>query len=322
MSPALRAETLVIAVPVLPASPLSPGSAIGIIAPSSPAWRYERLERGLRALEGAGYRPIWEPVTPRGYLAGTDAERLKIINGMLRRSDLHALMCVRGGYGALRILGGLDYAAARRHPKLLTAFSDGTALQLALLTKAGWRSLSGPLVVEWAEISERTRTCFLDLARGEVPASLAGPDKSELVPMRQGVATGPLVGGNLSTIVRMIGSAYLPPLSGAILFLEEVGEAPYRIDALFAQLRLAGILDRIGGLVLGAFTDWEPRHDRPVLSPSEIWADYLGEAPYPVATNLAYGHFPNRATMPVGVQARLTVTETDARLSIIEPVAQ
>lgn len=298
----------------MPASVLAPGSAIGIIAPSSPAWRPERLERGLAALEDAGFRPVWEPAAPRGYLAGTDAERLKIINGMLRRPDLHALMCVRGGYGALRILDRLDFAAARRYPKLLTAFSDGTALQLALLKEAGWRSLSGPLVVEWAEIGERTRTAFLELARGEVPA-----DKG-LVPVRPGEVTGPLVGGNLATIVRLVGSPYLPPLCGAILFVEEVGEAPYRIDALFAQLRLSGILGRIGGLVLGAFTGWEPRHDRPVLSPSEIFADYLEAAPYPVASNLAYGHFPDRATMPVGVRARLTVTDSDARLAFLEPV--
>ena len=292
------------------------------MAPSSPVWRRERLERGLQSLRNAGFRPIWEPVAPRGYLAGTDEERLKIINAMLRRTDIQALMCVRGGYGALRILDGLDYAAARRHPKLLTAFSDGTALQLALLGRASWRSLSGPLVVEWAEIDGPTRHHFLSLAQGAMPGPLLSPCGASLRPMRPGSVTGTLVGGNLSTIVRLIGSGFMPPLDGAILFVEEVGEAPYRIDALFAQLRLSGILGRLGGCVLGGFTGWEPRHDRPVLTPPEIWADYLGQTPYPVATGLAYGHFPQRATMPVGVRACLNVTAEHATLSILEPVVQ
>ena len=302
--------------------PLTPGDTIAVIAPSSPPWKPERLENGIAYLETLGYRiERGRPVlTPHGYLAGPDAERLDVFNRTLRRDDVKAIFCVRGGYGALRLLPYLDYEAARRHPKLLVGFSDITALHLAFYHYAGWRGLSGPVVVEWSEIDAATKDQFIALAEGRTPHPLAGPHGEPLTAMRPGTAEGTLLGGNLMMIVRLLGTPYLPPLDGALLFVEEVGEQPYRIDALFAQLKLSGILDRLGGLILGAFTGWQPKHDRPILTPDQIFSDYLHDAPYPVATGLTYGHFPNKSTIPLGVQARLTVTDDHAALSILEPV--
>ena len=303
-------------------APLAPGDTIAVIAPSSPPWKPERLENGLARLEALGYRVerARPTLTPHGYLAGPDAERLDAFNRVLRRDDVKTIFCVRGGYGALRLLPHLDYEAARRHPKLLVGFSDVTALHLAFYRHAGWRGLSGPVVVEWGEIDAETENQFTILAEGHMPQPLVGPHGETLTAVRPGTAEGVLLGGNLSMVVRLLGTPYLPVLDGALLFLEEVGEQPYRIDALFAQLKLSGILDRLGGLILGAFTGWRPKHDNPFLTPDQIIYDYLHDAPYPVATGLVYGHFPNKSTIPIGVHARLDVTDDRSALSILEPV--
>lgn len=304
-------------------APLVPGDKIAVLAPSSPVYRKERLERGLARLQEAGFVVEWDPeaLHPRGYLAGDDTQRAQAINRVLHRTDIKGIICARGGYGALRLLDRLDYHAAEQHPKILAGFSDITALHLALYHRSGWRGLSGPVVAEWGEISAHTERQFLAIAGGARPQPLLGPQGGWLVPYRRGSAEGVLLGGNLSMVARLIGTPYLPPLQGALLFLEEVGEQPYRIDALFAQLKHAGILEHLGGLILGAFTGWEPKHNRPVLAPQEIFDDYLRAAPYPIATGLVYGHFPDKATMPVGVRARLTVGSSTAALDILEPVA-
>ena len=297
---------------------------MAVVAPSSPPKKPGQLESGVARLEALGYRVELgrDGLTPRGYLAGPDAERLDEFNRYLHREDVNALFCVRGGYGAMRLLPHLDYEAARQHPKLLVGYSDVTALHLAFYHKAGWRGLAGPLVVEWGEIDEATVRSFQVLAQGGAPQPLRGPNGEALQPMRPGVAEGVLLGGNLTMIVRLLGTPYLPPLDGALLFLEDVGEQPYRLDALLAQLKLAGVLDRLGGVILGAFTAWQPDHNRPTLTPDEVFFDYFHDALYPVATGLVYGHFPNKSTLPVGVRARLAVTTDRAELSILKPAVK
>ncbi|GIV61129.1 MAG: peptidase S66 [Rhodothermaceae bacterium] len=304
---------------------LHPGDRVAVIAPGSPPQDATALSAGLRRLEAAG---LFVEVAPNvqaryGYLAGTDATRLDALNAYLRRSDVKALFCVRGGYGALRLLPGLDYEAARRHPKLLVGYSDVTALHLALHHRAGWRGLSGPMVaVDWGILDPDSERLFFELATGARPDPLLGPGGEALEPVRPGTAEGILLGGNLSVLTRLVGTPYLPPLDGAILFLEDVGEAPYRLDGLLAHLRLAGLLDRLGGVVLGGFTECTPPPDRPSLSLEQVFDDYFGKAPYPVARGLVYGHFPVKSTVPVGVRARLTVTATSATLSVLEPVVE
>ena len=304
-------------------SALAPGARIAVVAPASAPPNPALLERGVAYLDGLGYRVerVPEMLAPRGYLAGPDADRLDAFNSLLRRDDLDALFCVRGGYGVLRLLPDLDYDAARRHPKLLVGYSDITGLHLALLKKAGWRGISGPMVaVEWGAMDAAVEQQFWRLARGAILDPLLGPEGEPLQPLRPGTAEGVLLGGNLSLVTRLLGTPYLPTLDGAILFLEEVGEMPYRLDGLLAHLRLAGAFDRLGGVVLGAFTEWAPPDDRPTLSPDDVFADYFGAAPFPVARGLAYGHIPYKSALPIGVRARLTVSDTAATLAMLEPV--
>ena len=314
--------------PTLPEA-LTPGDRILVVAPSSAPRSEAGLQAGLAALRGRGYRvePMRPAYAPHGYLAGDDAARLDEFNRALRDPDAKAIFCVRGGYGALRLLPHLDYEAARRHPKLLVGYSDITALHLALYHRAGWRGLSGPMVaVEWAEgqascHDEASEALFWHLARGGTVDDLAGPQDERLEPVRLGEAESVLLGGNLTLVARLIGTPYLPDLTGAILFLEEIGEEPYRLDSLFAQLALAGVLERLGGLVLGGFTEGAPTQTH-YLPQEEVLAHYAAQVPGPVAQGLAYGHFASKNTLPVGVRARLTVEEGRARLAILEPVTQ
>ncbi len=304
-------------------APLHPGARIGVVAPGSAPRSEGTLRDGIARLEALGYGVLTHrsDFSSYGYLGGPDAVRLDEFNSFLRRDDVSALFCVRGGYGALRLLPGLDYKAARRHPKLLVGYSDVTALHLALYEQAGWVGLSGPMVaVEWGDEDAASERLFWDLARGGTPDPLLGPHGETLEPVCSGEAEGVLIGGNLAVLTKLVGTPYLPALEGVLLFLEEVGEEPYRVDGLLAQLKLAGILDRLGGIVLGAFTEADPKPDRPSLTLDEVFAHYINDLACPVARGLVYGHFPTKNTLPVGVRARLAVDDRTARLSILEPV--
>lgn len=282
-----------------------------------------KFRAGVARLESLGYKVELgrAQYNRRGYLAGSDLERVDELNTLLRRSDVKMLVAARGGYGVLRILDDIDFEAARAHPKLVVGYSDITALHFALYKRVGLPGLSGPMVaVEWHDPDPSSERLFWDLVGGGTPDPLLGPSGEELSPVRPGAVEGLLLGGNLAMVTRLIGTPYLPDLEGAILFLEDVGEDPYRIDAMFAQLKLSGILARLGGLVIGGFTEWEPDEDTPTLTMEQVFADYFSTLDLPVAHGLVYGHFPVKNTIPFGVRARLEVTSSSARLGILEPV--
>ena len=287
-----------------------PGHTLAIIAPASAPRDPERLSCGLTALRGDGFDLAWDAdqLTPQGYLSGSDHQRAKMVNSALMKHD--HIMCVRGGYGCLRLLDTINYEALQAKPGLVIGYSDVTALQLALYHKCGWRALSGPVVVEWGEIPGAMKQECLDLLRGARPNPVT--DLSSLI---QGTHTGPLLGGNLATIVRLVGTPYLPTMVGVILFVEDVNEPPYRIDALFAQLHLSGILSQIGGLVIGQFTG---QHSQDAYLP--IIKHYSSLYQWPVAYDLLYGHFHPRRILPIGVLATLTVQSDRANLDLLEPV--
>ncbi len=310
-------------IPVLKPPPIEPGDTLAVVAPASAPFDPERLPAGLERLRRLGFRieTARTDFSPYGYLAGPDAVRLEELNGFLRREDIKAILCVRGGYGVLRLLPHLDYEAAARRPKLIVGYSDITALHLAMVSQIGLTGLSGPMVAaEWWRPDPVSERLFWPLAQGAAPGPVEGPEGPYLGSLRPGTAEGMLVGGNLTLLTRLIGTPYLPPLDGAILFFEEIGEQPYRLDGVLAQWKLSGWLDRLGGVVIGAVTAWEPEEGRPTFTPDEVFAAYFGDAPYPVATGLVYGHFPAKATLPVGVRARLTVGGAEARLELLERV--
>lgn len=294
---------------------------IGIAAPAGPPLDDARLSKGLRNLTDLGI----ELVRPRdtypthGFLAGSDEARLDEFNALIARTDLDIILCVRGGYGTLRLLDQIDYAAARRHRKVLVGYSDITALQLALHEKAGWFGLSGAMVaVEWPDPSEAWVTPWSRLLEGQTGVDLGPVDNSRPVPLVTGTAEARLLGGNLAMVTRLLGTPYLPSLEGAILFIEDVGEVPYRIDGMLAQLRLGGHLDRLAGAVIGQFTDAVPPEDRPSFSVEEVLEHYFAQADYPVVRNWNYGHFAVKTAIPIGIRAKLEVTRDSASLTTTE----
>lgn len=295
-------------------------ASVGIIAPASAPRDDHRYEDGLEGLRSVGLEPVFKRPSfdHEGYLAGTDEERLTELNEFLADDEVNTLICVRGGYGALRILDQIDFEAARRHPKLLVGYSDITALQLALFKHAGWVSISGPMVaVEWHDPTGLACSHFLKLAGLEPQLGPLDPD-SPLKTFVSGTAEGVLLGGNLSLITRLIGTPHLPDLSGAILFLEEVGESPYRVDGLLAHLQLAGILDLLAGVVLGGFTESETDPGKPTLTMEQVFDDYFGDLGIPVCMGLRYGHFHDKIAVPIGVKCRLEAGPTTGTVMLLE----
>ena len=273
-------------------------------------------------LSGLGFSIKHTPLPPaqHGYLNGTDATRAAAFNTLLSDPAVDAIFCTRGGYGTSRILPLIDYNAARQYPKLLVGYSDITALQLALYTRSNWRSLSGPMVaVEWGKLDPRCEAQFWAFATNTAAFELENITGAPFQCIQAGEHTGKLLGGNLAVLSRLVGTPFLPDLQGAILFLEDVNEPAYKIDAMLSQLKLSGIWDNLGGLILGQFTD-ESHPEHTPAEIDEVFQDYCENVAFPVASGLRYGHIPVKNSMPVGVDARLRVTPTQTELHILEPL--
>lgn len=299
--------------------PLRPGDPVAVVAPASPPRDLQRYADGLQRLRAVyDVRMAYDPATARGYLAASDSQRAAALNAAIADPEIRAILCVRGGYGSMRLLASIDWEQARTHPTVLVGYSDITALHLAFYQHAGWTSLSGPVVTEWpVPEAESALEGFQSVAQGAMP-DLTTLGTHTLQPMQLGTAIGPLLGGNLAVLTRLIGTPHLPSLDGAILVLEEVGEAPYRVDRMLTHLNLAGHLDDLAGVVLGQFTIGDSVRS-PTLTLDEVFADHFAGRSYPAATNLAYGHCLPRHTLPWGARARLSVTNTRASLQVTEP---
>jgi muramoyltetrapeptide carboxypeptidase len=292
---------------VMKPSVLMPGDQVMLVSPSGPT-RPERVTRGLELLSDWGLRVIAAPNTyeRKGYLAGTDEQRLADLNLALGDPDIRAVFCTRGGYGAQRIVDGLDFAAVRADPKLVVGFSDITALQLALWRQARLPTVHGPGVA-WRD--ERTGAASVESLRQAVfsdqPVVIESRVDEETAPVRvDGTAEGVLLGGNLCLLTASLGTVDFPDLDGAILLLEEVAEPPYKVDRMLVHLRRSGVLRGLAGVALGQFT--ECADDWPV-SIVDVLTEHLSTWGVPVLGGLPIGHGTDQLTVPLGVPARLDV---------------
>jgi muramoyltetrapeptide carboxypeptidase len=301
---------------------LRPGDVIGVIVPASPV-KNELLEKGIRYLEQCGYRVQLGRYVFRqnGYLAGLDKERAEDFNRMFRDRKVKAIFCARGGYGTPRLLPLLDYRAIRANPKIFVGYSDITAIQLAILRHARLVTFSGPMVA--AEMGKgldpfTEEKFWRMLTHSEPFGNLARPDGEEYETISAGKASGPLIGGCLSLVVCLLGAPQFPNVNGSIFFVEEIGEAPYRIDRNMTQLREAGILKRISGFLLGQTIDCIPSDDTPSLTITEVMRDMIRPLKIPALSGLDYGHGKVKYTLPLGVRADLKVGRSKQQLRIIE----
>ncbi|MFI5251863.1 MAG: LD-carboxypeptidase [Bacteroidota bacterium] len=298
---------------ILKPKPLRRGDVIGIAAPASPPASEDELGKGIRYLESLGYRIELGPhlYHRRGYLAGTDEQRTSDLHKLFENRKVKAIFTVRGGYGALRILPYLNFNIFRRNPKILLGYSDITALQLALFSKIGLISFSGPMVsVEMAEgLKGHAEEQLWDCLTSTRPPGEIKIKPRERTIYEKGNASGRVLGGNLTMIAALVGSRFLPREEGHLLLLEEIDEKPYRIDRILAQMKRTKFLNAAGGVVLGKFIGCEPSPGKPSLSLGQIFQDVFQPYEIPVMGHIQYGHVKNPLTIPIGVKARINTAE-------------
>jgi muramoyltetrapeptide carboxypeptidase len=299
-------ERLSLRVLVIRPPRLAPGDTIRIVAPSGPVPR-EEFEAGAKLL-AARYRLAYDPETlfrAEGFLAGPDELRLEELSAAIADPEARAVVMARGGYGLTRILPLLAPDLLRGNPKPIVGFSDGTAL-LAFAAQAGVASVHGPVVAQFARIAEEDRDALFGILERPGPGLLfTGLDAA--VPGR---VQGPLLGGNLEVFSRLLGTPFLPDVTGAILFFEDIGERPYRIDRLITHLDLAGVWGAAAAVVLGEFVNCEERKDSPLRSPTtlQVLEERLSRLAIPVAFGAKLGHGARNIAVPYG-----TMVELDTR---------
>jgi muramoyltetrapeptide carboxypeptidase len=282
---------------------LRPGDVVRVIAPSGPVFA-DAFAAGAAVLS-ARYQLRYDPDTlfvSDGFLAGPDDHRLASLVEAIRDSEARAVFMGRGGYGLLRIASRLDPDLLRNHPKPIVGFSDGTVL-LAQAARAGMTSIHGPVVTQLGRLPEEDKAALFALLESAEPRSLL----AGLECLCPGSASGPLLGGNLEVFSRLLGTPLVPDLDGAILFLEEVGERPYRIDRLLTHLELAGVFAAVAGVVVGDLIACEEPPESRVASPSamEVVRERLGRLAIPVTIGARIGHGGRNLALPYGVRASL-----------------
>lgn len=274
------------------------GDRIGVVAPAGPVSESD-LEPGLKLLASAGFRVLLgaHVYDRKDYLAGEDKARLADLHAMFRDSTVKAVLCARGGYGCLRLLDKIEYDLIQKNPKIFVGFSDVTALLMAIRTRTGLVTFHGPMVRGLTQNGLENWEHLLRLLTAGAPLEMPLLDAIVQLPGR---AEGPLIGGNLSLLCHLLGTPFLPSLDGCVLFVEDRGEPPYRLDRMLTHLALTGRLNDISGLIAGQFLDCG---DRPVIS--TLLTDMLADSHIPVVTGLAVGHGAKNLALPFGMRAVL-----------------
>lgn len=290
---------------------INKGSTIGIIAPGFTA-NSEKIATGITYLQGKGFK-IKQGISIGqnfGYFSATDDQRAKEINNFFADPQIDAIFCVRGGWGSLRLLDKINYDLIKNNPKALVGYSDITTLQLAIWHKCGIPSISGPMVaVEMAG-------GILDFTEKYFWSQIENMDKTFIIKLDETgghfdktvSAEGVLLGGCLTLIVHQLGTHYAPDFKNSILFIEDVGEEPYKIDRNLAQLKQAGILNSLNGLIVGSFVDCLDNRVNS-FSIDEIFQHYFAGLTCPVIYDFPYGHILKKVSLPIGIKARLNAPE-------------
>ncbi len=287
------------------------GDTIGLIAPAGVIREEGAIQRAAAETERMGFRvKLGRSVHGHyGYLAGDDASRAADINDMFRDDTVDAIICLRGGYGAMRLLDRIDYDLIRRNPKIFMGFSDITALHIALLERAGLVTFHGPMAASnWADgpLEPFTKEqMFRALMNGAPLGDIPNPPDFPRQTVVHGVCEGQLVGGNLSLVASLLGTPWELDAKGRILFLEEIGENTYCVDRMLTQLRLSGKLEDCAGIVLGNFNNCQVEYEQFGCTLEEVVRDVIVPCGKPVFSGLRCGHCRPNLTLPFGVMCRM-----------------
>lgn len=279
------------------------------MSPSGPP-NPDHVRVGARLLEGWGLRVELAPhaLGRLGYVSGSDEERLLDLQRALDDPDCKGVLCTRGGYGSDRIVDRLDLSRVRAAPKVFVGFSDITALHLRLVREVGLVTFYGPpMAWDTSRNGPLAEASLRRLVRGGPPGLplvfTPRPDEPTGVLTAGSTAEGVLVGGNLTIIAASIGTQSQPALAGRILFLEDVGEEPYRVDRMLTHLERSGVLSEVAGVLLGQFTSCKGNGDEPTVV--DVLGEHLGRLDVPVLGGLAVGHACEQETLPLGLPVRI-----------------
>lgn len=306
---------------------LRPGSVVGVVDPASATWDPMDVDVVVESLAALGLKAKLGAhlMDRRGYLAGRDEDRAADVMAMFTDPDVDAVHALRGGWGCARLLPHLDFDAIARNPKILLGYSDITALLLPVVARGGFVTFHGMNgASEWNRFNvDWFRRVLMQgeavtMTNPRTTGDLLAPVEDRIRTITPGRAQGRLLGGNLTVLTTIIGSGLLPDFADAILFIEDVQEAPYRIDRMFMQLKLAGILDQVRAVVWGRCTKCSPGEGSfGSLTISDILDDYLKPLKVPAWEGAQIGHIARQFIVPLGVQAEVDAARGSIRL--LEP---
>jgi len=304
-----------------------PGNRIALVAPAGPVSETDDLTRAQELCRALDYEPVLGRNAHKryGYLAGSDEERLSDLNAAFQDPAIDAVWCIRGGYGSIRLLDQVDFAAMAQRPKALIGFSDITILLNAIHRCTGVVTFHGPVARAFMPSFSRSHFSRVltsprpagRLDRLDSPDTAGAPQESRIVTLTGGTAEGPLIGGNLTLLHCLSGTSYFPEFEGALLFLEDVGEDLYRVDRMLAHFRTLGVLHQLAGAIIGRFTEMDLATSDGALGFDEVLATYFGPLGIPVAYGFPIGHIDAQWTLPLGVRARLDASAGEVEL--LEP---
>ena len=306
---------------------LHAGDTVGLITPSTGVSDPDRLANVERMVRFFSLKPKWGKNVRKhaAYLGGTVAERVSDVHDMFADREVRGIFCIRGGYGSAQLLDHLDYGLIHANPKVFLGYSDITAMHLAIHQKTGLVTFHGPVAT--SRFTDFTQRFFRKAVFETAPIGpVANPPESNpmrpahpLRTVRSGRARGRIIGGNLTLVSTTMGTPYEIDTRGRILFIEDVGEEPYRIDRMLTQLRLAGKLDAAAGIIWGECADCRPNDYKPSFDMTytlgEVVDNLLSDLKIPVLAGLTIGHTDDQLTLPEGVVATL---DADKQELIIE----
>ena len=303
--------------PVKPPA-LRSGDVVGIVAPASNVNKAD-LDSGCEELRRAGYKPFYfDSIVERElYFAGSPQRRARELEQMFERDDVRAIVCARGGYGANYLLRELDFAKIRAHPKIFLGYSDVTTLLTYITDSSGLITFHGPMAAkDWAHESGVDVEAWRSALSGATPWDVPLNDK--VTALVEGEAEGVLYGGCLSILVASLGTPYAIQTEGTILFLEDLAAKPYQIDRMLMQLKLAGQLEKVRGIVFGEMLECVQTANQGYTL-QEVITRIVGDLNVPVAYGVRSGHVSaGNITLPFGVQAKLSVRQGRVSLKILE----
>jgi muramoyltetrapeptide carboxypeptidase len=282
--------------------PLAPGARVALVAPAGPLRGPDDLDRAIANVRALGWEPVVSAnaLARTGYFAGGDEVRAADFNDALRDARIDGIWCLRGGYGAMRVLDRIDWSALRGRPKPILGYSDVTALHGAIARQAGIVSYHAPTAR--ATLSAFSRASLeRAVVRGEDSCGVA--DRARV--LRPGRARGRLEGGNLAVFAALVGTPYLPPLDGAMLVLEDVNEAVYRIDRMLAQLRLSGALHGVRAIIFGECTNCPEEADDGARTLDDVLLELADWLRVPCLAGVPIGHVPEQWTVALGAEGEV-----------------